>query len=198
MRRDYYKKIKVFMSSPASLIISFIWGFAEASLFFLIPDIYLGAAALFSPIYGLWNCVFSIIGAMLGGSIMYLMAHKTPQAMLGLMAKIPGISEAMVMRVGDNYQAHGLSAIFLAPWDGIPYKIYAVQAGVLGINYPSFLIATVPARLERFLVVVLIAALLGATLKGNISKNTGRWIMAYMLFWAIGYTFYIISLAGGK
>ena len=44
-----YASIVGFVSSRAALWVGAGWGFAEASLFFIVPDAWLGLVALFAP-----------------------------------------------------------------------------------------------------------------------------------------------------
>jgi hypothetical protein len=37
------------LSSPAALLVAGSWAFAEASFFFIVPDVFLGLVALFAP-----------------------------------------------------------------------------------------------------------------------------------------------------
>ncbi len=183
-------------SSRVSLIISFLWGFAEATLFFIIPDVFLGAVALFSPMCGILCCIMSILGAMLGGGLMYLLSCRIPQTMLALLTKVPGITDSMITQVGINYKMYGLKSIFLAPWAGVPYKIYAVQAGIHGIDRTAFILATIPARLERFILVIVVMMFLGYRFRRSVLRRPGYWMTAYAVFWIACYVAYAIYLNG--
>jgi len=45
-------------------LISFIWGFAEATFFFFIPDIYLTRVALSQPKKAYLACCYATLGAI--------------------------------------------------------------------------------------------------------------------------------------
>ena len=48
--------------------IASLWGFAEATVFFIVPDVLLSWLALRSPKSGLIACLFALLGALIGGS----------------------------------------------------------------------------------------------------------------------------------
>jgi membrane protein YqaA with SNARE-associated domain len=66
-----YQKVTIFAGSTLALMIAFLWGFSEAVWFFIIPDIFLTLIALFSLKRALVAMVWTILGAMLGGAILY-------------------------------------------------------------------------------------------------------------------------------
>lgn len=186
-------RIRAFLSRWGFWI-AFVWGVLEATVFFVIPDVFLGFAVLFFPLLGFIFCFVSIAGALVGGTIMYFLGQNDPQMVLDLLTRIPGISEKMVVYVNADFSTHGLKAMFIAPWQGIPYKIYAVQAGIHEIPFLVFLLASIPARLERFILAILIAFGFGKFFQNNIAKHPGRWIRFYIVLWVVIYAQYIYSL----
>jgi membrane protein YqaA with SNARE-associated domain len=189
-----YQKIRDFLASRTGATFALAWGLAEATVFFVIPDVLLGFAVLFFPIYGLLFCGLAVAGALVGGSVMFLLGKYHAAFALGLLSHIPGISEKMIAAVQADFHVYGLKAMFVAPWQGIPYKIYAVQAGMGKIPFLAFLAASIPARLERFFLVVLIAAVLGKAFQKNIAKNSLAWVWAYVILWIGIYAQYILTL----
>ena len=60
-----YTRVSDHAKSSWSIIIAFVWGFAEATAFFIVPDVYLGFVALFNWRRGLSAMAATLIGAML-------------------------------------------------------------------------------------------------------------------------------------
>ena len=56
-------------------IIASLWGFAEATLFFFVPDIWISILALKNGRQGLIACFYSFVGAVVGGLIMYYLGR---------------------------------------------------------------------------------------------------------------------------
>jgi membrane protein YqaA with SNARE-associated domain len=187
----FYNHIKTFSESRQALFVAFLWGLAEATIFFLVPDILLGLVVLFSWRKGLMSTVFTLAGAMIGGAIMYTLAYNNTAAMNQVLMSIPLINRNMVNTVMEQMKQNGLRALVMGPLQGIPYKIYAVQAGIQRLPFIPFLFFTIPARLERILPVVLLGGVIGVAFKKFIQRHAslvtstyfGVWVCIYMLYY---------------
>lgn len=115
--------------------IAFCWGFAEATFFFFIPDIYLTRIALFDTQKAFFACFIAAVAACMGGSIMYWFAHfYAPQSFIFL-TSVPAIFPKLIFHVNSTVQAKPYFSLFIAPLKGIPYKIYAVAFGYLSHQF---------------------------------------------------------------
>jgi hypothetical protein len=132
------------------------WALAEATFFFLVPDVYLTVVALRSLRAGLKAAAAALAGALIGGSLMYFWGLYSPHMALVFLSHIPGIHDPLIARAGTQLEGRGLVAMLLGPLQGMPYKIYAVQWGVLHGSWGAFLLVSVPARGGRFLLSVLV------------------------------------------
>lgn len=56
------------------LLMAGIWGFAEATFFFIIPDVILTLIAMHGLRRGMTACLIALFGAMLGGIVIYFAA----------------------------------------------------------------------------------------------------------------------------
>lgn len=179
-------------NSKWSAIIGFLWGFAEGTAFFIVPDVYLGFVALFNWKRGLWAMVAAVIGAMVGGSVMYNLAMINLSAINLFLTRIPLINAEMVADISNKMQADGLITMVNGPLRGVPYKIYAVQAGGQFLPYFSFLVMTILARLERLLPVTLLAGGFGRWFKDFTEHHTRLVVGIYVLIWGIVYFLYYL------
>jgi len=169
--------------------IGFLWGFAEGTLFFIIPDVLLSWASLTGARYG-----FKILGAILAGSLvaglcMYTWATTQPELSRSVVASVPFVRAKMFDKVQKDYRGQGIFGMLKGPSSGIPYKVYAVLAPP--VSKPiAFALISIPARLERLAPFWLLFTALGWLL--------GRWIRNYprlttvlfVGFWMITYTIY--------
>ena len=187
-----FARLNAYSKSRSALAIAFLWGMAEATLFFIVPDVYLGFVALFNWRRGLLATVFTIIGAMIGGAIMYSLALNNPQGMAELLTRVPLIHANMANSVGEQMQLAGLNPLILGPLKGIPYKVYAVQAGALGLPFLPFLLLTILARLERILPFVLVSACVGVLFRNFIQQRTRLVIGLYAALWLGIYGIYYL------
>jgi len=179
-------------NSKWSLIIGFVWGFAEGTAFFVVPDVYLGLVALFHWKRGLWAMVSAIVGAMVGGSVMYSLAMRDISTINLFLERIPLINAEMISDIGNKMQTDGLITMVNGPLRGIPYKIYAVQAGGQARPYLPFLIFTILARLERLLPVTLLAGAFGKHFQKFIEQHTSFVVLIYVVIWGIIYFLYYL------
>jgi membrane protein YqaA with SNARE-associated domain len=142
-----------FARLPVPQLASFVWGFAEATLFFIVPDVLLTWIALDRPGAALRACVGALAGALVGGFVMYTWGAADSESALVTLAYLPAVSAAMCDTVGEQLRQHGFAALFVGSFTGVPYKIYAVQAGAAHMDLALFLLVSIPARLIRFALV---------------------------------------------
>lgn len=185
-----YAKIQNWLRSPAAIRIAFLWGLAEATFFFIVPDVFFAFSALMVPLYGLGLGVVSIAGTVVGGLILFQLAQANPALMEQFLIHIPGIPLTMVHSVHADLHMRGFQALLLAPLDGLPYKTFAVGAGIIHMDLVQFLLVTIPARLERVILVWLIAAGLGKICRTSIKSHTKPWVIGYVVFWVLFYILY--------
>ncbi|MCR4525757.1 hypothetical protein NUV30_05080 [Kocuria rhizophila] len=130
------------------------WGFAEATAFFVVPDVWLSAVALRNLPRGLACAASATAGALVGGAVVHRWGARVPgDDSARMLAGIPAVSSAMVARVERDMAARGFTAVLLGPLRGTPYKLYARTAGLRGDPLHRFLAWSVPARAPRFVVV---------------------------------------------
>ena len=165
-----------------------LWGFSEATVFFLVPDViltYVGALRGLRP--SLIASGSALAGALIGGTVTYGLGAWMPDSVLAWLTWIPAISPAMVARVQDEVRAGGMWAMVLGPLSGTPYKIYAAAAGAQAVPYATFLAASVLARLPRFA----LASAGAAWLAPRIPRASRRIIqILWLAIWIAFYAFY--------
>lgn len=154
---------------------AFVWGLAEATLFFIVPDVLLSAVALRDRALALRLCLWTLGGALVGGLAMYLWGrHDVAQAGETL-AMLPAISASMLARVGEDLERLGALATLLGPLSGTPYKIYAALSPEAGIALGVFIAISIPARLIRFVLIVAVTAWVSRTL-------LALWALFYIVY----------------
>ncbi len=104
-------------------------------------------------------------------------------------ARVPFVRARMFAEVRSSYQAHGLGALFLGPAKGTPYKIYAVEAPEF-LDRTTFLLGTIPARGERFLLVWAAFGVAGVRLRRSFKWTGLRLTLTCACFWVILYSCY--------
>ena len=133
-----------------ALLLGAVWGFAEATLFFIVPDVALTFIAILGPEHAWAACAAAVIGAVLGGGLIYLLGVRDTRRLTRAFVRIPAIDRREIAAVRARVGRTGFGAIFLGPLLGTPYKLYAAEAGRRRMSLPIFLFVTVPARAIRF------------------------------------------------
>ena len=175
------------------MLIAFLWGFAEATLFFFVPDVWLTYVAIRRGLKpALLASLAAMAGALVGGTAMYLWSTFDNQTAREILAWVPAISPEMIDHVASMLRERGVTAIFLGPLGGIPYKIYAVEAAAAGISISTFLAISGPARIIRFLFATIIAWAVSVPLSRRIDQRVR--ILILIAFWTISYIVYFIVL----
>ncbi len=164
------------------------WGFAEATLFFIVPDVYLSRLALVDLRAALRACLWALLGALVGGGLMYGWGERDLGGAERALDRVPAIAAGAIRDVRNEIAGRGALAVFLGPMSGTPYKIYAVESAPEGLPLGRFLAVSVPARLLRF---VLVTLLCGGLARGPLRRwSPARVRLAHGLAWGAFYVVY--------
>ncbi|MHB1261392.1 MAG: hypothetical protein ACYC2H_06720 [Thermoplasmatota archaeon] len=169
----------------------FLWGLIEATFFVIIPDLAIGYAALYGWRRGLLATGWAILGAVLGGIIVFV----APGLWDDIIPRLPGITHAMVADAAARFDAGGWWAVVTAPTVGHPYKIYALLAAQEGRSLGMLLLVTPVARGWRFLAVAAITTGIGLVLRKPLRRHPTAMLGVYVAFWAVQYLVYFRYLS---
>ncbi len=135
--------------------VAFLWGVAEATLFFIVPDVLLSAIGLKRGARaGAVASACAALGAGAGGAAMFLWSAHDAAGARAVVLAVPAVSEAMAADAARAMAEHGWFAATLAgPLSFTPFKLYAILAPEAGASAAGFALASVAARLPRFLLV---------------------------------------------
>lgn len=166
-------------------VLAALWGLAEATLFFIVPDVLLSGLALRQPMRRVIRmCLWALGGALLGGLLMYGWGWFAPISVLGVLREIPAIDLALCEAVMRQLREDGLIALFIGPLTGTPYKIYAAMAGALALNPWLFFALSIPARLLRFVAVAGLVKLICRQWPGlPLRWRLGLWAAGWLGFY---------------
>ena len=174
------------------LAVAALWGVAEATVFFIVPDVWISLVAMRRGWKaGVQAACLACIGALVGGAIMYLWGNGDAEAARHVLDMIPAISPGMIWMTGYELEHEGLANMILGAFTGVPFKIYAVEAGAGGAGLGAFLGVSVVARLTRFMFGALIVAAAANLLRRFLSERTilsllaGFWIVFYAWYFAV-------------
>jgi membrane protein YqaA with SNARE-associated domain len=131
-----------------------VLAFAESSFFPIPPDVLLIALCLgdrMKWLYFAGICTLaSVVGGVAGYGIGWGVWAAVDQFFFGY---VPGFSHETFETVRALYEQYNFWIVFLAAFTPIPYKVITITAGVFGVHFPLFLIASVVGRSARFFLV---------------------------------------------
>lgn len=172
-------------------LVSFLWGVAEATFFFIVPDVWLTAVALKSGGKKLLSAVgFSVLGALIGGILIYWLAGYFQNQIFSFFEHIPGIQMNLIEEAKQITAQHGLMALPIGVFQGIPYKIFAAAWRLEGGNLAFFVGMSIVARAGRFLLAVGITRWICIVSEARIQNWKEMRMILMIAFWVIFYLFY--------
>jgi hypothetical protein len=137
-------------------VAAFIWGVAEATLFFFVPDVLLSYIGLRRGTkLALRASIIAAVGAGCGGVIMYLWSTNDPAMARKAVLAVPAISEAMAQRAEQAMAGNWFLATVLGRFTSTPFKArhpraarWRIAPSIRARRYRGAL-ATLPDRLDR-------------------------------------------------
>jgi hypothetical protein len=171
-----------------------IWAVAEATLFFIVPDVLITFAVVrFGLRQGLVLAVVAAAFAAFAGIGMWLWGHGDAATARHVMLTVPAIGPDLLARAAREVAAGWPLHLVTGAMTGVPYKLYAVEAGARGIAPVLFLPMSFVARLTRFVLTAVLMAL-GRWLVRKVNRP-GWAYPAWGLAWFATYAFYFTTRA---
>ncbi|HEY2860419.1 MAG TPA: hypothetical protein VGJ21_18500 [Terracidiphilus sp.] len=177
------------LGGASGVWLSFFWGLAEGTFFFAVPDVWISLEALIRPARTWRHVLAATTGALVAGMLLYNWSARHREHAQSFVEQVPFVRPRMVENVHRSYQKRGIGAIFLGPLTGTPYKIYAVEAPAF-MNESALLLATIPARAERFLLVWGAFGAVGSQLRRRFETSNRHLIAGHGCFWVFFYALY--------
>lgn len=125
--------------------------FAESSFFPIPPDVMLAPMCLARPLRAFRYAALCTLASVLGGLAGYLVGRL---AFAGIEGWLMGSSYAPAFQQAvESFEVYGFWYILLAGFSPIPYKVFTISAGVVGMPLAPFLLGSVAGRGGRFFLV---------------------------------------------
>ncbi|PCJ51621.1 MAG: cytochrome B [Candidatus Hydrogenedentota bacterium] len=169
--RNLYDWVLSWADTPYGGIALFIIAFAESSFFPIPPDVLLIALCLGNRDkwwqYGAICTAGSILGGMAGYAIGWGLWSSVDDLFF---TYVPGFHHEAFDHVQQIYQEWDFWFVFVAAFTPLPYKVVTVTAGVFGLNFFAFVLATVIGRSARFFLVAFMLRMFGEPIRRFIDK----------------------------
>ena len=176
-------------------LLAAIWGFAEGTFFFVVPDVLFTRTTLLSVKRGWLQFATAIIGATAAGAAMYLWASASPAQARSAVAAVPFLGEKIITPAEQRWNDRGTPSLFSNPLSGVPYKVHAVLAPS-HVSLPMFLLLSLPLRAERMLLSMIVFVPLAMWVRRDEGRRTkiglrihaGFWLAVYAVYWSVNYS----------
>lgn len=125
--------------------------FAESSFFPIPPDVMLAPMALARRERAWSYAVLTTLASVAGGAVGYLIGYFAFELVEPLIREAGYWERYAQARAW--FDSWGFWAIFIAGFSPIPYKLFTISAGVIAMNFPLFVLASLIGRGARFFLV---------------------------------------------
>src|SRR5437016_13338452 len=103
-----YEGLRDLAASRRAAGVGLFWGFAEATVFFIVPDVLLGAVALFAPRAAPRVLAFTLAGALAGGALTYgVSSELDPSRSEAVLERVPTVNDSAIHRVERGMRRGG-------------------------------------------------------------------------------------------
>jgi len=177
------------LAGGTGISLAFLWGLAEATMFFIIPDVLLSFVAILAWRRSWRHILAATAGALAGGALLFHWAVVDPAQAHRVVLRVPFVRESMLVKVENGFRNQGLAAVFFGSVSGTPYKLYAVEAPIF-CRLGTFLIVTPPARAVRFFLVWLVSGAAAVWLRNRRGWRTESLLRLHAATWIAVYAFY--------
>ncbi len=171
--------VERYMDSPWGLVGAFAWGFAEAVSWPLIAESYLVLIAVASPRRMVPAAVALSAGSVVGVVTTAALSRRgrTPPAPL----TTAGMRHAAAEHLRD-----GAWGVRHQAFNGIPVKVYAAQAGRLGLPLPRLAAAVAVERTARIVAGGVLGSGVARVLRAPVRRRYGSYALVAETLWVLG------------
>lgn len=171
------RRVAAVARSRWGLTLAVAWAFAEALSWPLMPELLLGIVCVAVPRAALRLSIAALAGSLAGGLLALQLANT------GLQLPAPLTTDRMRAQVRHELAVESAAAVRHQPWNGVPFKVYAAEAGRAGVPAADWLAESARARGSRTLTVGAAFGVLGLLL-----HRLRRYYGGYVALLGAGFT----------
>ncbi|MFA5628313.1 MAG: YqaA family protein [Thiohalomonadaceae bacterium] len=171
-----YDRVMRWSAHPRAPRYLVLLSFMESSFFPVPPDVMLAPMALAKRDKAWRYALFTTLASVAGGTLGYLIglfAFELVAPILHETGTWPRYEQ-----VREWFSTWGFWAIFIAGFSPVPYKLFTISAGVIAMNFPLFVLASIIGRGARFFLVAGLMVWGGEAMERNLRLYIDRigWI----------------------
>lgn len=168
----YHSVIRTAKDKRAPLYLSLLSFFESFILPFPPPDVMLAPMSLATPAKAIYFASLTLIASLVGGVVGYLIGAFLFDLVQPLI--IDWGYQAEFETAISWFDQWGFWAVLVAGFSPVPYKIFTISAGALGLSFIPFLMASLIGRGSRFFLVAWSLAKFGAAIEQKLIRYIER------------------------
>ena len=156
--------------------------FAESSFFPIPPDVMLAPMVLARRDRAWFLAGLTTVASVAGGLFGYLIGKFLFGTVAGPIIEFYDAGSAF-NRARTWFEIYGIWVVFIAGFTPIPYKIFTISAGLIGMSLVPFLLASLVGRGARFFLVAGLILLGGQALETQLRRHVDviGWVTVVVL-----------------
>ena len=164
-----YKKVMLWSKHKYAPFYLYLMAFTE-SIFWPVPvDIMLAPMALSKP-HLAWRFAFgATVFSVLGGAVGYYLGYFLYDPVVLPFIEMMGYQDKMIT-AQSWFIEWGIMVIFIASFTPIPFKVFTITAGVMGMVFWPFILTAFIGRDLRFFLVAGLMVLGGEKMETKLSR----------------------------
>ena len=196
MFNELYQKSLRLAAHKSSKFFLAVIAFAESSFFPIPPDIMIVPMVIAKKVDYLKIFLIATISSALGGLLGYFIGSSFIELAMNVV-QFYGY-EGKVINLKNELSGSGgfyvfLGALFLAGFTPLPFKVFTITSGIIGLNVVIFFFFCLASRGLRFFVVSYLSYKFGNTFSIFMQKNGAKWFTIIgLIIVTIGLTIYFI------
>ena len=143
-----------------------VLSFCESIFFPVPPDPLLIGIGILQPENALWLAAVVTVSSVAGAFVGHWLGKRLGRPLLYRIA-----SENKVLAVERMFHRHGAPAILIAAFTPLPYKVFAISAGVLDMDRRMFVVTSLIGRGARFFLLGGLIFFYGDSVQDFIQRN---------------------------
>jgi len=155
-----------FAQSDWSSILLFLLAFSESIFFPIPPDPLLMAIGIAKPDSAIWLAGLVTVGSVAGAFVGHTLGRKLGRPVLNRF-----VSDRKLGQAESLFDKFGVWAIIIAAFTPIPYKVFAITAGVLNMDRRPFIVASIIGRGARYMIIGVLVMIYGERIEEFLGEN---------------------------
>lgn len=184
--RQLKEHVESFATKPWAGWALFAVAFTESSFFPIPPDVLLIALAVLVPTKAFAYALVCSVGSVLGGVFGYFIGLEFYGLIGRYIIELYGLHE-QYLHVQQLYSQNAFSAIAIAGFTPIPYKVFTIAAGAFQVPIGTLIGASLVSRPARFFLVAALFYWFGPAMKPFIEKYFEALTIAFVVLLVLGF-----------